>query len=183
MVFASMLICGSFIDLDHMEIPNRFSIGLAVVGVALSTLVPSLHISTEGPLVAASIQSSFESILGVLVGSGLILWIGLLAEVALKKEAMGFGDVKLLGGVGAFLGWQGAIFSIFGGAVVGCLGVVTWMIFNRKKKGKDSEDLIGRQIPFGPMLSAGALIYALLLESHVDKYFEDVSVIFQQTLR
>ncbi len=41
------------------------------------------------------------------------------AEAVLKKEAMGFGDVKLVGAIGAFTGWQGTVTAIFGGAIVG----------------------------------------------------------------
>ncbi len=175
MLFASLLICASFIDFDHMEIPNRFSVGLAVIGVALSAAVPSLHISGSDPYAALSIQSAFTSIIGVLIGSGVILWIALIAEMLLRKEAMGFGDVKLLGGIGAFLGWQGAVFSIFGGATIGCVGLLLWAIIKalvpglRKKAGNNQEE--DRHIPFGPMLSAGALLYTLLLEQRVDAYF------------
>ncbi len=183
MALISMLICGSFIDLDHMEIPNRFSIGLAIVGFALSILVPDLHLQGEGPYASAVIRSAFESMQGTLIGSGLILWIALLAETVLRKEAMGFGDVKLLGGIGAFLGWQGAVFSIFGGAVIGCIGLLVWMAFKKIRGAKPEEaeedQLLGRHIPFGPMLSSGALLYALLLEKQVGAYFAEVSTLLQ----
>lgn len=181
-----MLICGSFIDFDHMEIPNRFSIGLAVVGVFLSVVVPSLHFDPDPnlPLVAAPISAGLESVLGLLIGSGVVLWIALLAEMALKKEAMGFGDVKLLGGIGAFVGWQGALFAIFGGAVIGTLAlgliVAIKKAFGGKRAAEDEENpLLGRHIPFGPMLSSGALVYTLLLETEVDAYFAQVAFLFQ----
>lgn len=181
MLFAALLICGSFIDFDHMEIPDRFSIGLAVIGFALSVLIPELHGFDRSELAQASISAGFQSILGILIGSGTILWIALLAETILRKEAMGFGDVKLLGGIGAFLGWQGALFSIFGGALIGCIGLLIWTIIKRflpKKKTDEDEALMGRHIPFGPMLSAGALLYTLLLENQVLQYFEQFEVLF-----
>lgn len=185
MLFISMLICATFIDFDHMEIPNRFSVGLATIGVAISVALPSLHITDVNPYASQSIQSTFTSIIGVLIGSGVILWIALLAETVLRKEAMGFGDVKLLGGIGAFIGWQGAVFSIFGGAVIGCIGLLLWAIAKAifpslKKQPTDAEQ--GEEsahIPFGPMLSAGALLYTLLLESQVDAYFEQVAFLFR----
>ena len=62
-----------------------------------------------------------DALLGLFVGSALVLWVALLAEALLRKEAMGFGDVKYLGALGAFVGWQGAVFAMFGGAVVGCV--------------------------------------------------------------
>ncbi len=174
-VLVSMLVCATFIDFDHMEIPDRFSIGAAFVGVALSGLVPSLHDIAEPVYVFASIKGLFASLVGAMIGSGLILWIALTAEAILRKEAMGFGDVKLLGGIGAFLGWQGAVFALFGGAVIGTIGVLLWTIAKaiipglRSKNGGD-EGLIGREMPFGPMLAAGALLYALAFEKPVDLY-------------
>lgn len=181
MLFASMLVCASFIDFDHMEIPDRFSIGLTAVGFALSVLIPELHGFDRSDFARASVTSALQSILGILVGSGTILWIALLAETVLKKEAMGFGDVKLLGGIGAFLGWQGAIFSIFGGATLGCVGIVLWTIIKKLRPGKESEDgeaMFGRQIPFGPMLAGGALLFSLVLEKQVLSYFKNFEVLF-----
>ena len=139
MLFVAMLVAASFIDIDHMIIPDRFSIGGAVVGVALALVVPSLHgyaIPTHlDPLLGhmiASIQSGTDAILGCFVGSALVLWIGLLAEKILRKEAMGFGDVKLLGCIGAFVGWKGAVFAVFGGAILGVFATLFWLLFRRR---------------------------------------------------
>jgi leader peptidase (prepilin peptidase)/N-methyltransferase len=177
-ILVSMLVCATFIDLDHMEIPDRFSIGLALCGLILSAIVPSLHGISEPVYAAASIKGLFESALGIMIGSGMILWIALGAETMLRKEAMGFGDVKLVGGIGAFLGWQGATFALFGGAVIGTIVVLLWAVIrgaigksSGKKKGdSNNKGLIGREIPFGPMLASGALIYTLVLEEPVDLY-------------
>ena len=67
-----------------------------------------------------------------------------------KKEAMGGGDVKLMGGIGALLGWQGVITTMIFASVLGLIYSVFLMIF-KGKKGGDA-------IPFGPFLSMGALI-------------------------
>ena len=125
-----------------------------------------------------------------MIGSGLILWIALASEAILRKEAMGFGDVKLLGGIGAFAGWQGAVFALFGGAVIGTIGLGLWLMIKaivpslRKKTVDSSEEngggLIGKQMPFGPMLAAGALLYLLLLEKEVDQYFAIAIDLVQQ---
>lgn len=188
MVMAAMLVCASFIDLDHMEIPDRFSIGLAFVGFGLSAAFPTLHLARPEAYHLASLQSCLESGIGLLVGSSVILWIGIVAETILKKEAMGMGDVKLLGGVGAFLGWQGAVFSIFGGAAIGSVGYLVYLVFKKKappssaapEPSDNSPDQAERYVPFGPMLAAGALLYALFLESPVNKYFSDVAELFAQ---
>ncbi len=181
MIFIAMMICASFIDWDTMEIPDRFSIGTAFVGVALSVFIPSLHGHDTGIFSLSCTRSFIDGIVGLFVGSGLILWLALTAEVILRKEAMGFGDVKLLGGIGAFAGWQGAVFALFGGAVIGTLALVICLplkrIFGKKQEpassdGEDSNKIVGVKTPFGPMLAAGALVYLLFLEKEVDAYFD-----------
>jgi leader peptidase (prepilin peptidase)/N-methyltransferase len=188
MLFISILICATFIDLDHMIIPDRFSIGGALIGVMLSFAVPSLHGYESDLFIFDSMHSGFESIIGLLIGSSIVLWIGLLAEIVLKKEAMGFGDVKFLGAIGAFIGWQGAIFSIFGGAIIGTLWFALFLlvkgIFGKKKTpsadgtSSESNQLLGHHTPFGPMLAAGGLLYFLVLHPWVDAYFNEIVSLF-----
>ncbi|MFT3783732.1 MAG: prepilin peptidase [Nibricoccus sp.] len=129
MVFVSILICATFIDLDHMIIPDTFTIWFGLIAVLLSWLVPALHVTPSGNFANDSLHSLFLSVKGLFIGSALVLWIALLAEMVLRREAMGFGDVKFVGMIGAFCGWQGAVCSIFGGAIVGTVWFVialTW---------------------------------------------------------
>jgi leader peptidase (prepilin peptidase) / N-methyltransferase len=184
MLITAMLICASFIDFDHMIIPDRFSIGAAAIGVVVSIAVPSLHDFRGDAYALDAVRAGIESIKGVLIGSGVVLWIGLLAEVVLRKEAMGFGDVKLVGGIGAFFGWEGAVFCIFGGAVLGTIGLGIAMLVQaiRRKAPSDSNaksgavDVgFGREVPFGPMLAAGSLLYFLWLYPVVDDYFAKIA--------
>lgn len=176
-VWIFILIAVTFIDLDHMIIPDRFSIGGLIAGVILSMVVPSLHGIEPGPAALVTIQGMFVAIQGALIGSAIILWIMILAEAVLKKEALGFGDVKLMGAIGAFCGWQGAFFALFGGAVLGTIAIALLQmikLFRPHKKSKE-EGLIGREIPFGPMLAAGSLLYFLFLGPWVDRYFQQFS--------
>lgn len=186
MVFCAILICATFIDFDHMIIPDRFTIGGAVVGVVLACFVPALHGFDSGVLLLDSMRSGLAAVLGLLIGSAVVLWIALLAEIALKKEAMGFGDVKFLGAIGAFTGWEGAVFSVFGGAVIGTVGMAVVLLvrpFFRVKKpdGPEGEQdvALGRMVPFGPMLALGGLVYFLFLFPWVDAYFADAALLFQ----
>jgi leader peptidase (prepilin peptidase)/N-methyltransferase len=113
---------------------------------------------------------------------------------------MGFGDVKFVGAIGAFVGWPGAVFAVFGGAIIGtvwfALALLWHGLFGRRRAIEDptpgaapeekSEaekpgdpdgpavaDPIGFgvQVPFGPMLAAAGLLYFLVLHRWVDAYF------------
>ncbi|MFT3868395.1 MAG: prepilin peptidase [Nibricoccus sp.] len=125
MAFISVLICATFIDLDHMIIPDVFTVWFGLVGLVLSAAAPALHGQMTGNFTNDLVHSLTISAKGLFIGSALVLWIAFLAEHILRKEAMGFGDVKFVGMIGAFCGWQGAVCSIFGGAVVGTV----WFIF------------------------------------------------------
>ena len=192
MVFCALLIGATFIDLEHMIIPDGFTIGGAVVGVGLSLALPALHGQSHEMFLIASLRAGLDAILGLLVGSALVLWIALVAEAVLKKEAMGFGDVKFLGAIGAFVGWKGAVFAIFGGAMLGCVWFVLAMLWRKlagravsvglkveTPEGQPAELGFGAHVSFGPMLAAGALLYFLWLHHWVDRYFAGLAVIFQ----
>ena len=167
-----------FIDLDHMLIPDIFSVGGAVMGVLFSILYPQLH-GIAGTGLGANIFGGIESLLGLAIGSAIIYWTGVLGEAALRKEAMGEGDVKLLGCIGAFTGWQGALFSLFGGAFCGLIFLIPFILIQKLRPPKPGESTdpehptvgLGIHIPFGPMLAFGALLYLLLFKEATDAYF------------
>jgi leader peptidase (prepilin peptidase)/N-methyltransferase len=153
-IFLSGLIGASFIDLDHMMIPDLFSLGLGILGVVLSFLVPALHGQSAGLFALDSLRSGGDGLLGLLAGSGVVLWIALLAEAVLKKEAMGLGDVKFAGAIGAFCGWRGAVFALFGGAVIGTLGLGLVLIGKK----------LSRPAPSSAALSSGVEPASLSVE-------------------
>ena len=190
-VLCSIVICAHFIDHDHMIIPDVFTVGGAAAGLLLSMAVPALQGQSHEYFLIASVRSGLESVLGLFVGSSLVLWIALFAEALLKREAMGFGDVKYLGALGAFVGWKGAVFGMFGGAMLGC----GWFIlaYSWKKitgrdapaalpaetpEGQPAELGLGVHVPFGPMLGLAALIYFYWAHTRVDAYFRDLQPLF-----
>jgi leader peptidase (prepilin peptidase)/N-methyltransferase len=190
-IFLSCLVAATFIDLDHFIIPDVFTLGLGVVGVMLSLLVPALHVAPGEMMMVDSLRAGTASLLGLLVGSGLVLWIALIAEAILKKEAMGFGDVKFVGAIGAFCGWQGAVFSIFGGALVGSVWFAiawTWQKISGKAspvappsenpEGEAVPLAFGAQVPFGPMLAIAGALYFLFFRAPVAAWFAEVAVLF-----
>jgi leader peptidase (prepilin peptidase)/N-methyltransferase len=128
-----------------------------------------------------------DALLGILVGSASLYWIGLLAEKAMGKEALGEGDVKLLGCIGAFCGWQGALFAIFGGALIGTIMLLPVALAQGKAKPEGDDDSVeqgakvgwGVEVPFGPFLGTAALIYHFGLFSLVDPWFENFRMIIE----
>ena len=191
MVLCAIVICAWFIDLDHLIIPDVFTIGGAATGLILSLAVPALHGHSHPLFAVASLQAGRSAILGLFIGSALVLWIALFAEAILRKEAMGFGDVKYLGALGAFIGWQGAVFSLFGGALLGCVwlaGTYLWKKISGRAPalglpatsaaGQPAEITLGVHVPFGPMLGVAALIYFFGAHLWVNTYFDNLAFLF-----
>lgn len=200
MLYIALLICSTFIDLDHMIIPDRFSIGGMLVGVLLSICFPELH-GIEATGLVAHLQSGLLAIIGVLVGSGLVYWIAVLGEIVFRKPAMGEGDVKFVGFIGAFCGWQGAVFAMFGGALIGSIVLLPLVLLGRicgwgsapvvespaeGTEGAESDTewvAFGTQVPFGPMLAGAGLIYYLGFSRAVDAYLDGAAELFFGALR
>lgn len=141
------LLLATFVDLAEMWIPDRVSIGGMIVFPILSALVPELHkqVTWTGGLM--------HSLIGLAVGFGLFYGIGVLGKLAFKKDAMGFGDVKLMGGLGALLGWQAVLFIMFFSALAGSVIGVTLILMKK-------QELSGR-IPYGPYLALAAFAWML----------------------
>ncbi|MCL1856688.1 MAG: prepilin peptidase [Kiritimatiellaeota bacterium] len=139
------LIIGTFTDLDHLIIPDSVTWGGMVAGILLSALLPELHGETlwwRGLMMSA---------IGAGVGFGVLEAIAFTGTKALKKEAMGFGDVKLMGAVGAFFGWQAAAFVIVAGSLFGTVGGLALMAAKRAR--------LGQGIPFGPYLALATIVW------------------------
>lgn len=152
----SGLVLGTFVDFEHLIIPDRVSLGGIVAGVLLSAAVPSLHN-------AATVLGALKaSILGAAVGWGSLWAVGFIGKLMFRKEAMGFGDVKLLGAIGAFAGWQGVLFTIVGSSLFGSLVGVTLVLTGRKA--------MQSRIPYGPYLALAALIWVLWGPALVNLY-------------
>lgn len=90
------------------------------------------------------------SVVGLVVGGGIVWAVRIIGQWTLRQEAMGFGDVILMAVIGSFLGWQAAV-TVFVISPLCALAVVAFSIFFRRT----------REIPFGPYLSLGALFVLL----------------------
>ncbi|MEQ1841722.1 MAG: prepilin peptidase [Verrucomicrobiales bacterium] len=73
------------------------------------------------------------------------------SQLILPREAMGFGDVKFMGAIGAFLGWQGAVFSLLASSVIGAaVGLVLIVLGKREWSSK---------LPYGPYIAVAATVW------------------------
>jgi leader peptidase (prepilin peptidase) / N-methyltransferase len=177
-IFLGGLIGAAFIDLERLMIPDALTLGLGGVGVALSFLVPALHGQHGDPFLLASLRAGADSLEGLLVGSGLVFWIAMLGDAALGREAMGFGDVKFVGAIGAFCGWHGAVFAVFGGAFLGTAWLACALVADLLARKAPSGLRFRTQVPFGPMLAAAAALYFLSLHGPIDAWFAQIGVLF-----
>lgn len=146
LVFAG-LILGSFIDLEHFYLPDRVTIGGMILGVPLSFLVPEL----QGETVA--LRALYWSLGGLAFGFGFLWSIGFVFSKIVKKDALGFGDVKLIGAIGAFFGPAAVLFTIVVSSFVGAVVGVALVLRGKAKLGGFTA------VPYGPFLALGAIAW------------------------
>lgn len=139
LVFAFGLIVVSFIDFDHMILPDVFTVPGLLIGLLGAALNPE--------------RSFMGALGGVLMGGGFLWAIAVIYYALRKQEGMGGGDIKLLAWIGALLGWTAIPFVILMSSLIGTL--VGLIIAIKSKKG------LKEGIPFGPYLALSALIYIL----------------------
>lgn len=177
MVFLSLLIVVSFIDLDYLMIPDRLTVGGFILGCVISIVVPDLHGYGGGEVYGMrAFLSAVSALNGAFLGSGLLLWVALISEMILKEESMGGADIKLMGCIGAFCGWKGVVFALCGGAFCGSLILLPLMLM-KKLKSRDAQSGY-MVVSFGPWLSLGAILYFVFMRDSVDEYFNAVSRLF-----
>ncbi|WP_428898137.1 leader peptidase (prepilin peptidase) / N-methyltransferase [Parelusimicrobium proximum] len=136
------LIILSVIDMHTFMIPDRFSLGLIVWGLAFFWCNPYFS--------GSYLNMFLQSLGGAAAGFFGLLLVALLGRLIFRKDAMGGGDIKLMGGVGAILGWQGVVSTLILSCFLGLFYAVYQIIF---KKTNDE-----RTIPFGPFISMAMLI-------------------------
>jgi len=147
--FIAVLIVVAFIDLDHRIIPDAISLpGVPIFFIAA---------------IAATELTWRSSAIGILAGGGSLFAVAWGYQAITGREGMGGGDIKLLAMIGAFIGWQGILFTLFAASAIGTLVGILAMI--RSGKGMKLA------IPFGPFLAMGAVLYVFFGDPIVHWYF------------
>lgn len=176
LLVVSGLLVATFVDFDCYEIPDEVSIGGMVLAPVLSFLVPALHehtwlaqeLSEGGDLTRRGAVTG--CLAGMAVGGGVLIAAGQLGKLVFRKDAMGWGDVKLLAAGGGFVGPGGALLALMAasvlGSVVGLWGVLRYSALSLARARRRRGALlplralrvgrrVGEYVPFGPYLGMG----------------------------
>ena len=146
LLFACAMVVLFAIDLEHQILPNVITLPGIVVGLASSLALPP--------------PDPISSVIGALVGGGVLFVIGEAWYRLRKIEAMGFGDVKMLAMVGAFLGWKLVVLTFILSSFLGGIGGI---ILVASRKGG-----LASKVPFGTFLAAAALVASLWGDRIID---------------
>ncbi|HEU5357483.1 MAG TPA: prepilin peptidase [Gemmatimonadales bacterium] len=144
-VFFTILLGIAMTDAREYVIPDEFSLGGLILGVAL-------HLPD-------GFGGIGRSLLGAAVGFGVLWLVAVVGKKVFKEDAMGGGDIKMMAMVGAFTGWTGVLLTIFLGSVLGVLIFVPPAILGKKKL-----------VPFGVFLALGAATTYLVGGAIIDWY-------------
>jgi leader peptidase (prepilin peptidase)/N-methyltransferase len=147
LVFGCAMIVLFVIDLEHRILPDVITLPGILLGFALSFFMP---------------PGWFDSLLGIVLGGGSLWLIGEVYYRLRHEEGMGFGDVKMLAMIGAFLGWKlmllTLVLSSFLGSVIG-LGMIAIRLGDLKYA-----------LPFGSFLAIGAIAASTVGDRIVNWY-------------
>ena len=158
-LFLCLIIVLVFVDYEHQLLPNVITLPGMLLGIALShfqdqkLFMDGLSYSLASALMPDNPEAALPwmgSITGAFIGGGFLLLVGFAYQLVRKKQGMGMGDVKMLGMVGAFLGWRLAFLTIFAGSMIASVVGILLIIF----RGQTLQS----RLPFGTFLGGGAIL-------------------------
>jgi leader peptidase (prepilin peptidase)/N-methyltransferase len=176
LIFVAAIISLMFIDAEHMILPNVITYPMFVLAVVVRIALPIVtgnDVFGDSAVWPTSNMSVYPlwlvslagALLGAIAGGGFLWAVGEIWKRLRGVEAMGLGDVKMMLGAGALLGWHLTLLTIFFGAFGGAL-IGSVLITLRKDKDLQSH------IPFGIFLGFGAIASMLFGSQLISWYFE-----------
>ena len=158
-IWIALMIVGSMIDFDHKLLPDFVTVGGMILGIlfhAAQSLF--LFFNPSAASVPHSIIRLFDypiihSLLGLAFGFGLLWLVRFLGSLAFRREAMGMGDVFLMGAVGALFGPVAVLVTLILSSLFGSLVGVSMVALSKTKFGRFVE------IPYGPYICLGCLAW------------------------
>ncbi len=148
-VTSSVLLCVSFIDLDHSLVPDRFVVILGLVGAAAAFFDPY--------------YGWLSHLLGGAIGLAAFWGIAFIYYKIRGREGLGGGDIKLAAACGLLLGWERLLLSVLAASVAAS---VVLGVLSRRDGKKDEESEGSGEYPFAPFLSA-AFALALFFGNYI----------------
>ena len=151
-IWIALMIVGSMIDFDHKLLPDFVTVGGMILGLlfhGLISIAQFLHDSN----IRLFDYSIIQSVCGLIFGFGLLWLIRFLGSKAFKREAMGLGDVFLMGAVGALFGPVAVLVTLILSSVFGSVVGLSMVALSKTKFGKFVE------IPYGPYICMGCLAW------------------------
>ena len=157
-VFAALMVELAVSDLESWILPDEFTLGGTVLGLAFAFWVP-----IEPGIVTILLGGSWgergasvaESMVGAVLSAAALSFVAWLYEKVRGREGMGFGDVKLIALIGAFLGLHNTLLALIIGSVAGSIVGLAWALVRKKS-------IATTEMPYGTFLCAGALVVAYL---------------------
>lgn len=154
LILSPMLLSVFIIDYKLQIIPNRLNLTIFEIGIILSFIYG-----------LSNVAITINMLLGMLVGGGIFLLITLIGGIFYGKEAMGFGDVKLMGALGIYFGFSNIIIITLVSFLIGAILSIFLLVSKRKKTDE--------YIPFGPFIA---------LATYISMYipFEQIKAVLMQ---
>ncbi len=152
-VFGAIVITLVFSDIEERILPDEFTLGGTVAGILFAAVVPMkygiMHLFLFS-LRNQTLLSVAESVFAAGFCAGTLWFVGTLYQKIRHREGLGFGDVKMVAMIGAFLGLQGSLLTLIVGSLLGAIVGLCYIWFT----GKDASTY---ELPFGAFLGAAAL--------------------------
>lgn len=162
-----------YIDAEHRIIPNEMTYSVMICGLILSVAFPEnweLYMRLANNVFHQNIDfnnrvfSFAMSFSGLAFGIIFFLVFSIAGRIIFKRDALGLGDVKYLGAVGACLGIGSCFFTVLIGSLLGSFAGLLMIFLGKRKRLRSA-------IPFGPYLAAGTVIWELAGRQLLDFYF------------
>ncbi len=147
-VFVAAMLALIFIDFDHQILPDSITLSGVVLGLALAWPRETITL--------------IDALKGAVLGASVLFLVSEAYFLLKKVEGMGFGDVKMMGMIGAFVAWKGVLLTLFLGSL---LGSIVGIIVIRRSGGD-----MKTKLPFGTFLGMGAIVTMYAGEPVIEWY-------------
>ena len=166
----SLMIIGSLIDFDHKLLPDFVTVGGMILGVALWTFYGLSFRNFHPDFTNLRMYMPLMfSLAGLAFGFGLLWLVRYFGSKAFKREAMGMGDVFLMGAVGALFGPVAVLVTLILSSVIGSVVGLSAVALSKTRLGRFTE------IPYGPYICLGCLVWMFWGPQLVNAYLEMLS--------